>query len=294
MSSATFHCPICLTTSSAPAEEARVHSNIRAFRSEAFAVWRCPACASLHARDEVDLDHYYSRYPFHTGAVDWRLRVMYRSLLRRLERAGLERNQRILDYGCGGGHFVAYLKECGFEHAVGFDRYTQVFNRPELLEQTYDFVISQDVIEHVADPRALLAEFHALTRPGGSVAIGTPNARGIRLDDPESYLHALHQPYHRHIYSKDALLRAGEPLGWKLVEFYPTMYNNTLFPFINPRFVTRYLACFDNSLDLGFEPIRFSLRLLNPIIVFFALFGYFFPPETDVMAIFRVGSGAQR
>jgi len=278
-------CPIC-GLSGAASEQARVRSNLRAFANETFAVWRCAGCRSLHARDEVDLAHYYAKYPFHTGAVDWRMRAMYDNLLRRLRWVGLTRDQSVLDYGCGGGHFVRHLNDRGYR-AVGFDEYTAAQRRPELLDATYDFVLCQDVIEHVPDPKALVAKFDELLRPGGTLALGTPNASAIDLTRPEDFVHALHLPFHRHILSKAALVSLGDPLGWSLVRYFPSMYNNTLVPFINPRFMLYYLRCFDNNLDLGFEAPRFSARLLSPVAAFWAFLGWLFPPETDVMAVFR-------
>ena len=39
----------------AGAETASVRSNVRAFRNEQFVIWRCTACKSIHAQDDVDL-----------------------------------------------------------------------------------------------------------------------------------------------------------------------------------------------------------------------------------------------
>ena len=55
---APLPCVVC-GAALAPAEEAAVASNVRAFAAERFALWRCAGCQSIHARDEVDLDRYY-------------------------------------------------------------------------------------------------------------------------------------------------------------------------------------------------------------------------------------------
>ena len=66
------------------------------------------------------------------------------------------------------------------------------------------------------------------------------------------------------------------------------MYNNTLFPTMNPRFVLHYIRCRDDVFDLVAEPPRPSLKmLLSPLTPFFAFFGYFFDRHTDVQAVFR-------
>ncbi len=268
-------------------ETAMVRSNVRAFRDESFAVWRCSRCRSIHARDEVDLPHYYADYPFHRQTLDWMLRVAYRNVLRRLKRAGLKRSHKILDYGCGSGLLTKFLQTEGYTHAAGYDAYGESFSNPVILEQTYDFVHAQDVVEHVDDPRELMRTFAALTKPGGTVVIGTPNAEAIDLARPQDFVHTLHQPYHTHIFSKRALLDAARALGWTLERYYPAQYTNTLTPCVNLRFGIHYGRCFDDTIDLAFDGIRVNRKLLSPRSLFYAMFGYFLCPETDIMAVFR-------
>jgi SAM-dependent methyltransferase len=288
---AEFVCNVCEPPALAEAELAVVRPNIRKLKEERFAVWRCKRCGSIHAKDEVDLDRYYRDYPFFAVAMDWRLRAMYRVLLRRLTRAGVRKSSRILDYGCGSGKFVQFLKEQGYEQAGGYDAYSEKFRDPSILERKYDCVVSQDVIEHVAEPWELLRTFAGLVEPGGIIAIGTPDAAAIDLDRADDYIHALHQPFHRHILSTNALLGAGRKLGWKLERYYPTMYINTLVPFINSRFVFHYLHCFDNTIDLFFEPVHLnSPKLWSLQTFFYGFFGYFLAPKTDVMAVFQTPS----
>ena len=260
---------------------------MRVFRNEEFAIWRCKNCGSIHARDEVDLAYYYAKYPFHDLPLDWRLYVMYRNLLSRLQRAGLKPSHKILDYGCGGGHFVQLLAKNGYS-AQGFDEYSSRFGDRRVLDDRYDCIVSQDVIEHVAAPHALLGEFKQLTNPGALIAVGTPNASAIDLSRPEEFVHALHAPYHRHILSRDALVAAGTQQGWSLARYYPTMYSNTLVPFLNEAFYRYYARVADDTLDSLLEPIRVGAMLLRaPITLFWGFFGSFFSRGTDVMAVFR-------
>ncbi len=261
---------------------------MRAFATERFHVWRCGQCSSIHARDEVDLSRYYAHYPFHCTLDDWRSRAVYDNQLRRLKRVGLRPHHSILDYGCGGGGFVRHLRSRGYRNTDGFDAYSDAFGDRAALGRRYDCVFAQDVIEHVASPHDLLDELEQLTAPGGIIAIGTPNAAAIDLIEPERTVHALHVPYHRHILSKQALLDAGRLRGWWLERYYATEYGNTLVPYLNAPFMSYYMRVLDNSIDCLFEPPRmmpFVLRL--PFTLFWGWFGYFFAPETDVMAIFR-------
>lgn len=282
-------CVVCeRETPEGALEEAAVHSNVRVFRAESFVLWRCPHCRSLHARDEVDLAHYYAQYPFHDLPVDWRLRAMYGKQLGRLRDAGVECKARILDYGCGGGHFVKFLRSEGYTNVTGFDEYSPQYGDKSVLAETYDCILSQDVIEHVASPHELLVEFERLTRKGAVIALGTPNAANISLSHAEDYEHTIHAPYHRHILSKDALLDAGKRAGWQLQRFYPTMYSNTRVPFLNERFYLYYIRLTDGTLDSLMEPVRTGALLARaPLTLFWGLFGSFFSRGTDVMAVFR-------
>jgi SAM-dependent methyltransferase len=281
-------CVVCDARSSDSVEHTRVRSNVRAFRSESFDYWRCPTCGSIHAKDEVDLAHYYSRYPFHGLAMDWRLRAMYARQVARLVAAGVKPSDRILDYGCGGGQLVTYMRSLGFEGMRGYDEYSSEYGDASVLQERYDCIVSQDVVEHVPLPHALLERFQDLTRPGAVVALGTPSAGAIDLGQPEAFVHTLHAPYHRHILSRDALIGAGERKGWKLASYYPTMYSNTRVPFLNEAFYLYYTRITDGTLDALMEPVRAgALMLRAPVTLFWGLFGSLFSRHTDVMAVFR-------
>lgn len=266
-------------------EVGRAHSNVRAFLRESFAVWRCGNCGSIHAEDEVDLGYYYSRYPFFSLPEDWRVRALYDHQLRRLLRAGVRSHHRVLDYGCGGGAFVRHLKARGFHHAVGYDRYAPAFSDGAALRERYDCVISQDVLEHVEAPSAFLNELDRLVIPGGIIALGTPNADAIEID---RHVHALHLPFHRHIFSERALRSAGTQRGWRVERYYPTQYSNTAVPFLNSRFYLYYLSLCDDSIDSLMEaPRALPLLVRLPLTLFWGLFGACFAEPTDVMVIFR-------
>jgi len=288
---ATYTCVVCeRETPASSVEEASVNSNVRAFSKESFALWRCPHCKSIHARDDVDLGHYYAQYPFHNIKMDWMLHAMYTNQLARLRRAGLDRSHKILDYGCGSGHFVQFLQSEGYENVRGFDEYSDTYKDRSALDDRYDCIVSQDVIEHVPSPHALLTEFERLAKDGALIAIGTPNASAIDLKRPTDFVHTIHAPYHRHILSREALVESGGKHGMKLDRFYPTMYTNTPVPFLNEAFYNYFTRFTDGTLDATVERpfgAMLLLVLMAPITLFIGLFGAFFSRHTDVMAVFR-------
>jgi 2-polyprenyl-3-methyl-5-hydroxy-6-metoxy-1,4-benzoquinol methylase len=286
--SAALHCNICFSDVTGDVERASARSNVRRFANERFGVWRCPKCKSIHAADDVDLNYYYGAYPFHGGTeLDWAERTVYRNMTKRLERNGLQKHHKILDYGCGSGALIRYLRSVGYSNANGYDHFSPEFRIQERLEQKYDCIVSQDVIEHVAEPWDLLRTFDRLANPGALISIGTPNAEGVDLNDPEWFVHALHQPYHRHILAGTVLREMGVKLGLEVARYYSTEYVNTLVPFINLRFVMHYMQCFDNTMDAVFDRKQKNWKLFNPLTLWYAFFGYWQTDNTGVMVVFR-------
>lgn len=271
------------------AEASEVYANVRKFRAEKFTVWRCRSCGSLHSREEVDLPSYYRYYPLKEQKLDTWTRAAYNNYLKRLTKEGLKAEHEILDFGCGQGLFVAFLHEQGYRNAVGYDPYVAQLADDRLLDKTYDVVIAQDVVEHVHDPRALIDQLTGCICKGGILCVGTPNADQIDLSQPEKFALSLHQPYHRHILSEKALLRLGMDTELKVATICHRYYYDTPYPTLNYRFLQTYIRSAGNVFDVAFEPPHVGMILTSPLLLFYAFFGYLFPPLSEIMVIFHRG-----
>ena len=282
-------CNVCETPGefAGAREIGRVRCNVRAFKDAIFTFWRCSSCGSLHCREDADLDMYYRNYPVKVHALDFWARAAYANLLERLRRAGLRRSMSVLDFGCGPGLLVRFLAERGYASVNGYDAHVAQFSDTKILDRTYDCIISQDVIEHFDNPREFLANLVRLLSPGGMLAIGTPDGAEIDLGDPERFSLSLHPPYHRHLLSAQALLAMASQLGLEPVAQYRRFYYDTLWPTVNYRFLRGYVRRAGNVLDAAFEPPHIWLVLTSPVLWFHALFGYFFPPRSEMMVLFR-------
>ncbi|MBK8576149.1 MAG: class I SAM-dependent methyltransferase [Elusimicrobia bacterium] len=221
-----------------------------------------------------------------TRRLDYGARAAYRGLVSRLEREGVPRGARILDYGCGSGTLVEYLRQAGYD-AKGYDPHVPDHSTDTLLHTTYDVVVSVDVLEHEEDPADALRRLTTLVRPGGWVLLSTPNATGIDLKRPDYFALAIHAPYHRHILSPEALLRLAAQAGLSISNFSRRHVTDTPWPLANFALFREYTRRIDNTLDAAFDPPRYDLLWRHPRLVFWGLLGYFFGDDSQMTALFR-------
>ncbi len=284
-------CNICLRPFRA--SEARLVSipcNIRKFSGQRFSVWRCAQCGCIHCRDIVDLGVYYAGYPSQREHLDLISRIMFFEQLRRFRKAGLNSEHRLLDYGCGYGNFVQYLRSRGYSRAVGYDPYSPVtaIRDDRVLEQgSFDYICLQEVIEHVEDPLSLLRMLAGLLRIGGILLVGMPSADDIDLDNPLKYTHALHAPYHLHIYTKQTLIDLTSKVSLSPIAWYRRMYVESPLFGMNEAFVRHYANRIDGTADSLTEPIRVPMILRSPSLLFHGAFGYLYSGRRSIGGFFK-------
>lgn len=266
---------------------ARVPSNIRKWSHHISTVWECSHCGSLCSLERIDLEPFYRNYLFHERREDFVARLMSTAYVRRMMRKGLKRDHSILDFGCGSGSLLASFKRLGFESCAGFDPYSTRFSDQSVLGRRYDWVVAQDVIEHVEDPFELLQELTQYVVPGGRICIGTPRAEGLDLNDVGRSIHSLHQPWHLFILSERGLrdLAARCRLTVESVDY--RSVTDLWVPFVNWRFITSYVFRLDNRIDSAFERIHVGRIISSPRLWLDGLFGAIFPLKTDMIVILR-------
>jgi SAM-dependent methyltransferase len=284
-------CVICgyATSDPAPGDLGTVRGNTQRFQSVIFQLWCCPKCQTIYSLDEVDLQDIYRDYPLNRRRLDIFARGTLHHLLQRLLAGGLQVTDRILDFGCGGnGVFLQYLKRRGYQNVVGYDPFVPEFAGSPQASAPYDCVVANDVIEHCDDPRALLQECLALTKPSGLLYVGTADSEGVQnMADLEQHIMRLHQPFHRVIITQKTLLALGDELGLERMATYRRSYMDTLMPFSNYRFLDEFNKALGHNLDLALDPAAGRVVLRRPSLFFYAVFGYFFPSAYEPAALWR-------
>lgn len=130
---------------------------------------------------------------------------------------------RLLDIGCGCGHFLAVLDASRWS-AQGIDlsphavhRARQRFNvccearpfaeLPDSWRGCFDAVTMWDVIEHVPDPFAALTSAASMLRPGGSLFLSTPDISAIAARVLGKRWHYIDPMQHICLFSRDSLIQ---------------------------------------------------------------------------------------
>jgi SAM-dependent methyltransferase len=270
--------------------------NVRQFKDEKFRVWRCPTCQTVHCLEKVDLDRYYRQYPVRQADLTSELRTCYQVIHDRLVKHHFSPAASLLDYGCANGLVIQYFKELGFPHCHGYDPYGEPnrFGNLAILDHApFDYILTQDVLEHVEDPRETLSRFNQLLAPGGYILIGIPNVENLNLEQPQisDHYNEIHVPYHLHLYTRQSLESLGREQGWEVVDFFDRSYHDTRRFSVNTRSWNAYQRAMDGTIDAVYEPINLGRAVRSPEVVFYALFGYWLSLKTGMAVLFRNSGG---
>ena len=99
----------------------------------------------------------------------------------------LKKGDTVLDFGCNYGHSVKILRDLGFD-AVGVDVSSEAINfgksigisdiylssEQNFVSNSFDAVISLDVLEHIEDDKKAFSKISQITKHGGYVVIIVP------------------------------------------------------------------------------------------------------------------------
>ncbi len=177
-------------------------------------VVRCDTCGLGRVAplpEEADLPALYDEVYFtsgayagaaHTGGMDGHLTLYDRAggrsaslryqgrLVARVERFRQARKGRLLDVGCGAGYFLDAAREAGWQvqgvelssaaasvgrEQLGLDIFQGTLADAAFPDASFDVLTMFEVLEHLRDPGAVLAEARRILKPGGLLAVQVPN-----------------------------------------------------------------------------------------------------------------------
>jgi ubiquinone/menaquinone biosynthesis C-methylase UbiE len=128
-------------------------------------------------------------------------------------------NKMVLDAGCGVGYGANFLAESGARWVLGIDISPEAIHyaaqnykhsnltfcvmdciQMGLRNNTFDVVVSLELIEHLTQPEQFLIEVSRVLKPDGLLFISTPNRRVSSTPGGR-----VSWPFHKHEFSADEL-----------------------------------------------------------------------------------------
>ena len=137
----------------------------------------------------------------------------------------------LLDVGCGTGVMLRLMRDLGWDaegidldpqavavaHQAGLRARVGTLDGAELAAGHYAAVTSSHVIEHVGDPAVFLRQCLRVTRPGGRLALTTPNAASLGHRVFRAKWRGLEPPRHLQILTPASLARLAGEAGYENV-----------------------------------------------------------------------------
>lgn len=186
-----------------------IGSKVGKWRSEEYHLVRCGSCAfAFVTNPSVDYENIYSEEYYAGRGADKLVNYSFElenaaKTIRTFEWRGIQKivgslvpldpNTRWLDYGCGSGGLVRYLRTKNIQ-ADGYEQSPivpiarkmgiPILDSDDLLSRSgyYDVISVIEVIEHLVEPRAFFEQVSRLLRPGGVAFFTTGNALPVRAN----------------------------------------------------------------------------------------------------------------
>lgn len=224
-------CPVCGSTE--PREFRHGPDRFHG-RKEKYMLVRCPACSLVWLRHPPQSKEMHLHY---TAAYDRLISAAgdnspARWGFRKKALALYKQSGTLLDLGCSSGSFLESLKDDGWK-LHGIEMSTQCAKIAEaktgaqvfvghILDATFpresfDAITCFDVLEHLYEPKRVMAHVGEWLKPGGIFYVLVPNIDSAEARAFGSYWHGLELPRHLFHYSPPALKFLAESAGLSVV-----------------------------------------------------------------------------
>jgi len=224
-------CPVCLNPVTAPALVGT--DFLFESTSKTFTLYSCEACRCLFLHPMPDSREIERFYPAdywwnarRSGGLK-KLESVYRKLALRdhiafITRAAGDRSVDVLDVGCGSGTLLGLLKQRGFrvtgldfsaEAAAiakaenGVDVAVGTLEEAHFPAESFDVVTLFHVMEHVTNPRLVLAQVSRVLKPNGVAILQVPNIESWQFKIFGARWYGLDIPRHVIDYSRNSMLK---------------------------------------------------------------------------------------
>jgi 2-polyprenyl-3-methyl-5-hydroxy-6-metoxy-1,4-benzoquinol methylase len=150
---------------------------------------------------------------------------------------GIKKDDEILDYGCGSGHFVKELNTIGYINARGFDPFLPeniyynnelyLTNQLSLLNiKAWDVITLNHVFEHLVDPITVLTNLRSLLKLNGKLLLRFPIIDSYAFEKYKENWVQFDAPRHANLFTRKSIQIAVEKAtGFKIENIYDDSFH---------------------------------------------------------------------
>lgn len=181
---------------------------------------KCDNCGFVFSSkipSRIDLEQYYQSDYDRTSYFSAITKKRYDELLDQFE--SYRSTNKILDLGCGYGYFLDVAKARGWEvygveiakeaadicRSKGITMYHGVIENCAFEVESFDVVISIEVIEHLSNPNIILDSAQRMLREGGLFYVTTPNFNSYLRYQLKGKYDVIDYPNHLSYFTKKTL-----------------------------------------------------------------------------------------
>lgn len=171
--------------------------------------------------------------------------LMFRQKLNLIKKYATEK-PKILDYGCGTGDFLNYLKQKKYE-VEGFEptlkakeiaskKGLEIHSDKDLINGKFDVITLFHVLEHVEDINFLIENLKQKLSKNGILIIAVPNHESKDAKIYKKYWAAWDVPRHIWHFSKRSLTRKIKSYSFKLIKIKPLFFDAIYISMISEKY----------------------------------------------------------
>jgi 2-polyprenyl-3-methyl-5-hydroxy-6-metoxy-1,4-benzoquinol methylase len=190
---------------------------------------KCGSCGFVFSQKKPTkevIEKYYENY----GLDDFISPITikrYHEILDEFE--SFRKTNRILDVGCGTGYFLNEAKKRGWDvygteisqksvdicSSKGITMKTGFLNAADYEPNSFDVILSIEVIEHINNPQDEITNFYKILRKGGLVYVTTPNFNSLLRLKLKAAYNVITYPEHLSYYTPNSIKKLFKLNGFK-------------------------------------------------------------------------------